>query len=46
LIARPARVVAAPKKPVRYSTPDERGAEYVAICLPAFAADDAQRDPE
>ena len=29
---------------VRYSTPDPEGAEYVAICLPAFSEDSAHRD--
>ena len=29
---------------VRYSTPDPDGAEYVAVCLPAFAPDLAHRD--
>src|SRR5262245_33498073 len=29
---------------IRYSTPDGEGAEYVAICLPAFAPDLAHRD--
>ena len=29
---------------VRYSTPDPEGAEYVAVCLPAFAAELAHRD--
>lgn len=29
---------------VRYSTPQDEGAEYVAVCLPAFAPDLAQRD--
>ena len=29
---------------VRYSTPAGAGAEYVAICLPAFALDLAHRD--
>lgn len=28
---------------VRYSTPDADGAEYVAICVPAFAPDLAHR---
>lgn len=28
---------------VRYSTPE--GAEYIAVCLPAFAPDLAHRDP-
>jgi mannose-6-phosphate isomerase-like protein (cupin superfamily) len=31
---------------VRYTTPDEDGAEYVAICLPAFSPEAAHRDPE
>jgi mannose-6-phosphate isomerase-like protein (cupin superfamily) len=30
---------------VRYSTPDPGGAEYVAVCLPAFAPELAHRDP-
>src|SRR5579859_6321775 len=29
---------------VRYSTPGEEGAEYVAICLPAFSPDTVHRD--
>ena len=29
---------------VQYSTPDEEGAEYVAVCLPAFAPDIVHRD--
>jgi len=28
---------------VEYSTPDEPGAEYVAICLPAFSPDTVNR---
>jgi mannose-6-phosphate isomerase-like protein (cupin superfamily) len=31
---------------VRYSTPDPEGAEYIAVCLPAFTLDGARRDPE
>lgn len=31
---------------VRYSTPDDGGAEYVAICLPAFSPDTVHRDAE
>ena len=31
---------------VRYTTLDGEGAEYVAVCLPAFAPDLANRDPE
>jgi ethanolamine utilization protein EutQ (cupin superfamily) len=29
---------------VRYSTPDQGGAHYVAVCLPAFAPDTVRRD--
>lgn len=29
---------------VRYSTPEPGGAEYIAICLPAFSLDSAHRD--
>ena len=29
---------------VRYSTPGPEGAEYVAICLPAFSPDTVHRD--
>ena len=29
---------------VRYTTPGDEGAEYVAICLPAFAPELAHRD--
>jgi len=29
---------------VRYSTPLEEGAEYIAVCLPAFAMDTVHRD--
>ena len=29
---------------VRYSTPEADGAEYVAVCLPAFAPDIVHRD--
>lgn len=29
---------------IRYSTPGEDGAEYVAICLPAFSQDTVHRD--
>jgi quercetin dioxygenase-like cupin family protein len=37
-------VVAAPGEWIRYSTPEEGGAEYVAICLPAFSPDTVHRD--
>ncbi len=39
-------VVAKPGEWVRYSTPDEGGAEYVAVCLPAFSPDTVHRDEE
>lgn len=29
---------------VQYSTPEPEGAEYVAVCLPAFAPDTVHRD--
>ena len=29
---------------VRYSTPDDGGAEYIAVCLPAFSMDSVHRD--
>jgi mannose-6-phosphate isomerase-like protein (cupin superfamily) len=29
---------------VRYSTPGEEGAEYIAVCLPAFSMDLVRRD--
>ncbi len=31
---------------IRYSTPGPDGAEYIAICLPAFSPDTVHRDPE
>lgn len=31
---------------VRYSSPLEGGAEYIAICLPAFSPDSVNRDTE
>ncbi|HVS16486.1 MAG TPA: cupin domain-containing protein, partial [Thermoanaerobaculia bacterium] len=39
-------VIAAPGEWVRYSSPGEEGAEYVAICLPAFSPDTVHRDQE
>jgi mannose-6-phosphate isomerase-like protein (cupin superfamily) len=29
---------------VRYSTPDAEGAEYIAVCLPAFSMETVRRD--
>jgi mannose-6-phosphate isomerase-like protein (cupin superfamily) len=31
---------------VQYSTPGEEGAEYVAVCLPAFSMDTVHRDDQ
>jgi mannose-6-phosphate isomerase-like protein (cupin superfamily) len=37
-------VVAAPGEWVRYSSPEPGGAEYVAICVPAFSPATVHRD--
>jgi mannose-6-phosphate isomerase-like protein (cupin superfamily) len=29
---------------IRYSTPEEGGAEYIAVCLPAFSMETVHRD--
>ena len=29
---------------IRYSTPSEEGAEYIAVCLPAFSPETVHRD--
>ena len=45
LDVRAGQAVIAPKGCwVRYSTPEPEGAEYIAICLPAFSMDAAHRD--
>lgn len=31
---------------VQYSTPNDSGAEYIAVCLPAFSHDSVHRDNE
>ena len=31
---------------VRYSTPGAEGAEYIAVCVPAFSPHTVHRDPE
>ena len=38
-------VVTAPGEWVRYSSPEAGGAEYVAVCLPAFSPATVHRDP-
>src|SRR5829696_10432355 len=37
-------VTTAPGEWVRYSTPEQGGAEYVAVCTPAFSPDTVHRD--
>jgi mannose-6-phosphate isomerase-like protein (cupin superfamily) len=39
-------VVASPGEWVRYSSPEPGGAEYFAVCVPAFSPDTVNRDPE
>lgn len=39
-------VMAAAGEWVRYSTPNPEGAEYIAVCLPAFSPEAVRRDPE
>ena len=38
-------VVTSPGEWVRYSSPEPDGAEYVAVCLPAFSPGTVHRDP-
>ncbi|MEO8520448.1 MAG: AraC family ligand binding domain-containing protein [Acidobacteriota bacterium] len=37
-------VVTRPGEWVRYSTPEADGAEYIAVCVPAFSPDTVHRD--
>jgi mannose-6-phosphate isomerase-like protein (cupin superfamily) len=37
-------LVTNPGEWVQYSTPDDGGAEYIAVCLPAFSPDSVHRD--
>jgi ethanolamine utilization protein EutQ len=37
-------VVASKGEWIRYSTPGEEGAEYIAVCLPAFSMETVHRD--
>lgn len=39
-------VIARPGEWVRYSSPGPEGAEYVAVCVPAFSPDAVNRDAE
>jgi len=39
-------VITAPGEYVRYSSPEPGGAEYVAVCLPAFSPSAVHRDQE
>jgi ethanolamine utilization protein EutQ len=37
-------VVTSPGEWVRYSTPEPDGAEYIAVCVPAFSPSTVHRD--
>ena len=37
-------IVTAPGEWVRYSTPETDGAEYIAVCLPAFSMESVHRE--
>ena len=37
-------IITQPGEWIRYSTPEAGGAEYVAICMPAFSMDTVHRD--
>lgn len=39
-------VVASPGEWIRYSSPEPGGAQYIAVCLPAFSPDTVHRDDE
>ena len=39
-------IVTKPGETVRYSTPEADGAEYIAVCLPAFSPDTVHRVEE
>jgi mannose-6-phosphate isomerase-like protein (cupin superfamily) len=39
-------VVSKPGEWVRYSSPEPGGAEYIAVCLPAFSPDTVHRDSD
>ena len=37
-------LIAGPGERVRYSTPGDEGAEYIAVCLPAFSSQTVHRE--
>ena len=37
-------IITAPGEWIRYSTPEPDGAEYIAVCLPAFSPNTVHRD--
>ena len=37
-------IVTSPGEWIRYSTPEPDGAEYIAVCVPAFSPDTVHRD--
>lgn len=39
-------IITSPGEEVRYSTPDAQGAEYIAVCLPAFSPETVHRVEE
>jgi mannose-6-phosphate isomerase-like protein (cupin superfamily) len=39
-------IITSPGEWVRYSTPEPEGAEYIAVCLPAFSMDTVHRDQD
>lgn len=39
-------VIASRGEWIRYSTPEPEGAEYIAVCVPAFTLNRAHRDPD
>ena len=39
-------VVARPGEWIRYGSPEQGGAEYIAVCLPAFSPDTVHRDED
>ena len=39
-------VATAPGEWIRYSSPEPEGAEYIAVCLPAFSPDTVHRDSD